>query len=166
MKIAKSFASTGVPLALRRISRPSARGGRRWAALVLSVFSTAHCSGAASPQSRAPAIADVALSANFTPLAQMVVPGAVTVIWFWAPWCSACHALEPAVRATLARNPNVKLRRIELSDPDAANVRGYELTMLPFVRIFDARGHLRYVLAGPDVQAAGELAVKLARQRE
>ena len=54
---------------------------------------------------------------------------------FWAPWCSYCIMLEPALVEYAENNTNIKICKLNVDDnPETA--AKYGITMLPTLLIF------------------------------
>jgi len=72
------------------------------------------------------------------------VPGKITVVDYWAEWCSPCHFLEKRLQHLLNSDPNMALRRVNVGKWDNAAARQataeFRLEALPYVRVYDARG--------------------------
>ncbi|HEV8609267.1 MAG TPA: thioredoxin domain-containing protein [Thermoanaerobaculia bacterium] len=77
-------------------------------------------------------------------LKTIAVPGKLTVVDYWAEWCSPCHFLEKRLQHLLSENPNMALRRVNVGkwDNEAARqaTAEFRLAALPYVRVYDARG--------------------------
>jgi copper chaperone CopZ len=77
-------------------------------------------------------------------LKTVVVPGKVTVLDYWAEWCSPCHLLDARLQHLVKANPDVAVRRVNVGkwDNDAARqaTREFRLEALPYVRVYDAKG--------------------------
>ena len=77
-------------------------------------------------------------------VAKVVVPGKITVLDFWAEWCSPCHLLDTRLQHLAHANPRVAVRRVNVGKWD--NPAGHQATTafrvesLPYVRVYDARG--------------------------
>jgi copper chaperone CopZ len=71
-------------------------------------------------------------------------PGKITVVDYWAEWCSPCHFLEKRLQHLLNENPNMALRRVNVGKWDNAAAKQataeFRLEALPYVRVYDARG--------------------------
>lgn len=70
--------------------------------------------------------------------------GKVTVVDYWAEWCSPCHFLDARLQHLLKGNPRVAVRRIDVGKWDNAAAKQatseFRLEALPYVRVYDARG--------------------------
>jgi copper chaperone CopZ len=77
-------------------------------------------------------------------LKTIAVPGKITIVDYWAEWCSPCHFLEKRLQNLMNQNPNVALRRVNVGkwDNEAARqaTAEFRLEALPYVRVYDARG--------------------------
>ena|SRR5688572_18410956 len=77
-------------------------------------------------------------------LKAIAVSGKITVVDYWAQWCSPCHFLEKRLHHLMNENPNMALRRVNVGKWDNAAARQataeFRLEALPYVRVYDARG--------------------------
>ena len=77
-------------------------------------------------------------------LAAVVVPGKITLLDYWAEWCSPCHLLDARLQHLVKANPQIAVRRVNVGkwDNDAAKqaTREFRLEALPYVRVYDAKG--------------------------
>ena len=77
-------------------------------------------------------------------LKTIAVPGKITIVDYWAEWCSPCHFLEKRLHHLMNENPDVALRRVNVGkwDNEAARqaTAEFRLEALPYVRVYDARG--------------------------
>jgi thiol-disulfide isomerase/thioredoxin len=143
---------------------------RAVAALALAVLS-AGCggSGATGAAARAPARSDlepVNRPGELVELEQLLVPGQVTVVDFWADWCRPCHEVEGRLVAALAGRSGVVIRKIDVRDRDSAVARRYDIGVLPHLRIYGRDGVLVYALIGENAYRAGELTVEVLGSRQ
>jgi len=77
-------------------------------------------------------------------LKTVVVPGKITVLDYWAEWCSPCHLLDARLQHLVKASSDVAVRRVNVGkwDNDAAKqaTREFRLETLPYVRVYDAKG--------------------------
>ena len=77
-------------------------------------------------------------------LKTITVPGKITIVDYWAEWCSPCHLLEARLQHLLQESPDVAVRRVNVGKWDNAAARQatkeFRLEALPYVRVYDARG--------------------------
>jgi copper chaperone CopZ len=74
----------------------------------------------------------------------IAAPGKITVVDYWAEWCSPCHFLEKRLQHLLNEDPKMALRRVNVGKWDNAAAKQataeFRLEALPYVRVYDARG--------------------------
>ena len=77
-------------------------------------------------------------------LKKIPVPGKITVLDYWAEWCSPCHFLEKRLQHVMNAKPGMALRRVNVGKWNNAAARQatseFRLEALPYVRVYDARG--------------------------
>lgn len=77
-------------------------------------------------------------------VAKTLVPGKITVIDYWAEWCSPCHLLDARLQHLVQGNPKIAVRRVNIGkwDNPAAEqaTKDFRAEALPYVRVYDARG--------------------------
>lgn len=82
--------------------------------------------------------------ANKVDLKAIAASGKITVVDYWAEWCSPCHFLEKRLHRLLNENPNMALRRVNVGKWDNAAAKQataeFRLEALPYVRVYDTKG--------------------------
>lgn len=74
----------------------------------------------------------------------VLAPGKVTVLDYWAEWCSPCKFQDARLQHLVRANPKVAVRRVDVAKWDNAAARQataeFRLGALPYVRVYDASG--------------------------
>jgi thiol-disulfide isomerase/thioredoxin len=83
----------------------------------------------------------------------VLAPGKVTVLDYWAEWCSPCKYQDARLQHLVMANPRVAVRRIDVGNWDNAAARQataeFRMAALPYVRVYDAAGkHVGSVTGG------------------
>ena len=72
------------------------------------------------------------------------MPGKVTILDYWAEWCSPCHLLDVRLQHLVAGNPRLAVRRVNVGKWDNAAAKQatteFRVAALPYVRVYDAKG--------------------------
>jgi thioredoxin 1 len=75
---------------------------------------------------------------------KVLASGKVTVLDYWAEWCSPCKFQDARLQHLVRANPGVAVRRIDVAKWDNAAARQataeYRLEALPYVRVYDSTG--------------------------
>ena len=72
-------------------------------------------------------------------LSEMLAPGRVTIVDFFADWCGPCKAIDPYLRS-LANDPEVAVRKVDIVNWGSPVARQWNLKSIPNVRVFDKTG--------------------------
>jgi thiol-disulfide isomerase/thioredoxin len=74
----------------------------------------------------------------------VLAPGKVTVLDYWAEWCSPCKFQDARLQHLVQANPKVAVRRVDVGKWDNAAARQataeFRLGALPYVRVYDSSG--------------------------
>ena len=87
------------------------------------------------------------------------VPGVITVIDYWATWCSACTKIHADLEAARARWPDVKIVRVDATawpGPAAPRIPA-GVTGLPAIEVYDRGGVRTHLLVGSDANRIVEI---------
>lgn len=74
-------------------------------------------------------------------LSEMLAPGRVTVVDFYADWCAPCKAMDPYLRG-LANDPEVAIRKVDIVNWGSPVAKQWDLKSIPNVRVYDRNGNL------------------------
>lgn len=116
--------------------------------------------GSGSPAPTPGDVIDAATGGDSFALADVLVPGKVTVIDFWAEWCAPCHDIDALLRRLAAEHPEaLAVRRVEVPDLDSAAASEHlsGVTGLPVVWIYGTDGARVRALTATDPLAVEAL---------
>ena len=85
----------------------------------------------------------------------VVVPGKVTVIDYWAEWCKPCKAITKMLVELARTHPNLAIRKVEVPNFDAPVVKEHipNVPKIPVVWVYDAQGKRVSAQVAPEVQS-------------
>ena len=70
----------------------------------------------------------------------LVVPGQVTVVDFYADWCKPCKMIAPYLDK-LAEDPAVSVRKVDIVNWKSPVAQQWELRSIPNMRVYDRQGN-------------------------
>lgn len=84
-------------------------------------------------------------------IADLLVPGKITIVDYWATWCEPCKKLAPQVEAFAASRHDVALRKVDATDwgRDEMNAHLPAVAGLPVLDIYGPDGKLLARRVGP-----------------
>lgn len=75
-------------------------------------------------------------------LKEIVVPGKVTIVDFYADWCAPCRRISPHLEQMAETNEDVYLRKVDMVKWGTPVAQQYGLRSIPNIRVFDRRGSM------------------------
>lgn len=82
-------------------------------------------------------------------LRPLVVPGRVTLIDFYSPYCPPCRFLAPLLEQLAQRRPDLVVKKVNINRPGFQGIdwksplaQQYQLKSVPYFLIFNPRGKL------------------------
>ncbi len=75
-------------------------------------------------------------------LNQVIVPGKVTIVDFYADWCGPCRRISPYLEKLATSEKEVFLRKIDIVNWNTPVVRQYNIRSVPNIRVFNRRGEM------------------------
>jgi thioredoxin 1 len=70
----------------------------------------------------------------------LVVPGKITVVDFYADWCGPCKAADPYLKA-FTQDPDVVLRKVDIVSWRTAVTQQWKIRSIPNMRVYDRNGN-------------------------
>ena len=72
-------------------------------------------------------------------LGELLVPGKITVLDFYADWCGPCRKIAPHLEK-LSEDPQVVVRKIDIVNWKSPVARQWQLRSIPNMRVYDKSG--------------------------
>ncbi len=73
---------------------------------------------------------------------QVLVPGKITVVDFYADWCKPCRELSPFLEKMAKVDPDVYLRKVNIVKWGTPITKQFAINSVPDVRVFDRYGRI------------------------
>lgn len=79
---------------------------------------------------------------NLVDLKDIIVPGRITIVDFYADWCEPCKKMSPYLEHIAKNDPDVFLRKIDIVQWGTPVTNQYGIRSIPDVRVFDRSGRM------------------------
>jgi len=79
----------------------------------------------------------------------------MTLIKFWAPWCSPCLAMKPTVDRALTDSDNIELISINI-DEDVEKAREYRIRQIPTLLLLKDNSEIDRLVGNHSVERVKE----------
>ena len=73
---------------------------------------------------------------------ELITPGKITVVDFYADWCGPCNQLAPYLDALAKGDSNIVLKKVNIENWRSQIAQKYNVKSVPNVRVFDRKGRL------------------------
>ncbi len=70
----------------------------------------------------------------------LIVPGKITIVDFYADWCGPCKVADPYLKA-FAEDPDVFLRKVDIVSWRTAVTQQWKIRSIPNMRVYDRNGN-------------------------
>lgn len=75
-------------------------------------------------------------------LSDVIIPGKITIVDFYADWCGPCRRIGPYLEQLANSDADVFLRKIDIVNWESPVVQQYNIRSVPNIRVFDRRGNM------------------------
>ena len=75
-------------------------------------------------------------------LKDIIVPGKITIVDFYADWCRPCREMSPLLEAFANDDADVYLRKVDIVNWESDVAHQYDLHSIPNVRVFNRDGKM------------------------
>ena len=89
-----------------------------------------------------PAIKIIKQEGRSIDLKQVIIPGKVTIVDFYADWCKPCLRMSPYLEKLAHEDQEVFLRKIDIVNWHTPVVKQYNIRGVPNVRVYDRQGKM------------------------
>ncbi|MEM7672167.1 MAG: thioredoxin domain-containing protein [Verrucomicrobiota bacterium] len=89
-----------------------------------------------------PDFKDYRLNGANIALPQILAPGKITMVDFYADWCGPCKKMEPELKKIIASDSDIALRKVDIVNWNTPIVKQFQIRSIPNVWVFDKKGRL------------------------
>lgn len=87
-----------------------------------------------------PAVRMISNGGQRVDMKDVIVPGKITVVDFYADWCGPCKRMGPQLEQIARTDPDIRLCKIDVVNWETDVVKQYKIRSIPNVRVYDRNG--------------------------
>lgn len=95
-----------------------------------------------APESDSASIRKISNGGKRVDMQDLLVPGKITVVDFYADWCGPCRRVSPHLETMAKGDSDIVLRKVDIVKWGTEVTQQYGIRSVPNIRVFDRRGQM------------------------